>query len=168
MHLPKSCNAYKAPQRTFVRCVEKYGIGLNSLYLGTRPDCTQRRVRSQKWQKSSPVSWASTGLSCAGIIFFSYCESIAWTGPCQWWSAFTGSSPLFLSCKGCSLRSFNSRLRISMDWRSQRYGRITGAEIEQWLEILNEVWAERESWKELAEDDEKIGAFVGKLVQVTN
>jgi len=55
-----------------------------------------------------------------------------------------------------------------MDWRSQRYGRITGAEIEQWLEILNEVWAERESWKELAEDDEKIGAFVGKLVQVPN
>ena len=55
-----------------------------------------------------------------------------------------------------------------MNWRSKKYGRITGAQIEQCLNVFRDAWVDRESWAELARNEDKWFASVEKLMAVPN
>jgi hypothetical protein len=54
------------------------------------------------------------------------------------------------------------------NWRLRQYGRITGAQIEQCLNVFREAWVDRESWVELASSEDKWLASVQKLMAVQN
>lgn len=57
---------------------------------------------------------------------------------------------------------------MTSEWRTKRYGRIEGGQIEKCLEIFRAVWSEYGAWSQaLQNDDEWLGAFE-KIAVVPN
>lgn len=57
-------------------------------------------------------------------------------------------------------------MKSVLDWRSKKYGRITGGELEQVLATFDEAWAERSSWPHWDVGSDEWLSAVGKLAAV--
>lgn len=62
----------------------------------------------------------------------------------------------------------SKRGRRSLDWRFQKYGRISGSDIERCLGLFCEVWRERSEWQTGDPDEAKWFESVQKIMQVPN
>lgn len=58
--------------------------------------------------------------------------------------------------------------RIIDKWRTYKYGRITGADLEQLIGVFEELWSERESYASVKDDPEQWGRSLGQLAALPN
>ena len=55
-----------------------------------------------------------------------------------------------------------------MNWRDKKFGRLTGGELEAFIQIFDEIWQEREDWKAASDDPEHWVKSVAELMKVPN
>ncbi len=54
------------------------------------------------------------------------------------------------------------------DWKLRKYGRMSGGDVAQCIEMFREIWSDRDSWQSLQSDEQKRAEALAKLIAVPN